>query len=160
MQTAVRRPSLPLQTSPIGSQTLKLQSRLMPLTMHSQPFCPLQPLPASCTPLHSTPGHLCLPNATTMFTIKSYLRLLKPSHVGDTILRVPVHQSMPLPTTGTFSTFPLPRSLCVDKHIGQNFFPPSTLSYISIPENWEPNPTLLLDDGMSTQKRGIVTMPL
>ena len=30
----------------------------------------------------------------------------------------------------------------------------------SIPENWEPNPMLLLDDGMSTLKRGIATMPL
>ena len=128
--------------------------------MHSQPLCPLRPLPASCTLLHSTPGHLRLPNTTTMSTIKSYLQSLKPSPIGDTISRVPVHKSTSLPTTGISSTFPPPRSLHVDKHIGQNFFPPSTLSYISILENWEPNLTLLLDDGTSTLKRGIATMPL
>ena len=128
--------------------------------MHSQPFCPLRPLPASCTPLHSTPGCSKFLNATTMFMIKSYLWSLKPSHIGDTISRVLVCQLTSLLTTRTFSTFPPPKSSCVDKHIGQNFFPPSTSLYLSSPENWEPNLMLLLDDGMSILKRGIVTMPL
>ena len=128
--------------------------------MHLQPFCPLQPLPASCTPLCSTPRCSKLPNATTMFMIKSYLQLLKPSHVGNTISKVLVCQSTLLLTTRTFSTFPPLKSSCIDKHIGQNFFLPSTSLYISVPENWEPNPTLLLDDGTSTLKKGIVTMPL
>ena len=87
----------------------------MPPTMRLQPYCPLRPLLVSCTLLHSTPECLCPLNATTMSTIKRYLRLLKPSHIGDTISRGPVHQSTSSPTTRTFSTFPLPRSSHVDK---------------------------------------------
>ena len=128
--------------------------------MRSQPYCPLRPLLASCTPLCSTPRHSKLPNTTMMFTIKSYLQSLKPSHVGDTISRDPVLQLTLLLTTGTFSTFPPPKLSCIGKHIGQNSFPPSTSSYVSVLENWEQNPMLLLDDGTSTLKRGIVTMPL
>ena len=56
--------------------------------------------------------------------------------------------------------FPLPKSSHVNRHVGRNSFPPSILLYVSVPENLERNPTLLLDDGMSTLKRGIVTMPL
>ena len=132
----------------------------MPQTMCSQ-YCPLWPLLASCTPLCSTPRRSHLLNTTTMSMIKSYSQSLKPWHVGDTISRVPVHQLTLLPITGTFSTFPPPKSSHVNRHIGQNFFPPSTSSCIfSVLENWEPNPTLLLDNGTSTLKRGIATMPL
>ena len=78
--------------------------------MCSQPFCPLRPLLESYTPLCSTPRHSHLRNATAMSMIKSYSQSLKPSPIGDTISRVPVHQSMLLPTIRTFSTFPLPKS--------------------------------------------------
>ena len=110
--------------------------------------------------MRSTHRRSKLPNATTMFTIKSYSRSLKPSHVGDTISRVPVCQLMLSPTTRTFSTFLPPKSSRVNKHIGQTFFPPSTSLSVSAPEKWERNQTLLLDDGTSTLKRGIATTPL
>src|SRR5882724_5371893 len=44
-----------LLSLPIGSRTLKSQSRLMPLTTHSPLSFQLQLLMATCTPLHSTP---------------------------------------------------------------------------------------------------------
>src|SRR5882724_10723792 len=62
-----------LRSLPIGSQTHKLQSRLMPLTMHSPLSFPLRLPMAICTLLHSTPGHFLPRNSITMSMTKSCL---------------------------------------------------------------------------------------
>jgi len=51
----LKRLSPQLHSLPIGSWTLKLQLRLMPLTMHSPLSFQLWLLMVTCTPLHSTP---------------------------------------------------------------------------------------------------------
>src|SRR5882724_10599337 len=53
----LKRLSPQLQSLPIGSGTLKLQSRLTPLTMHSLPSFPSRLPMATFTLLHSTPRH-------------------------------------------------------------------------------------------------------
>ena len=128
--------------------------------MCSQPYYPSRPLPASCTQLLSTHVHSTPQNATTMFTTKSYSLSMKHSNDGDTILKVPATPSMWSLITGISNTSPQPKSSRVDKHDGLNTFPLSTLSSISVLENLGPSLTLLLDDGTSILKRGIVTMPL
>src|SRR5882672_11064657 len=62
--------------------------------------------------------------------------------------------------TRTCNIFPRPKSSHVNKHDGPNTFLGSTSSSVSIPENSEPNPTHLLDNGTSILKRGIATMPV
>src|SRR5882724_4642115 len=79
----LKRLSPQLQSLPIGSQTLKSQSRLIPLTMHSLLSFQLQLLMTTCTPLHSTPGLFLPQNSTTMSMTKSYLQFLKLSNDGD-----------------------------------------------------------------------------
>src|SRR5882724_11880087 len=72
-----------LQSLPIGSQTLKLQSRLTPLTMHL-PLSFQSQLPMStCTQLHSTPRPFLPKNSTMMSMTKSYSQFLKLSNDGD-----------------------------------------------------------------------------
>src|SRR6266481_128102 len=105
--------SLPLQSSPTGCQTHQLQSRLMPLTMHSQPYSLLQHLPASYTQLLSIPARFTSWNTTMTFTTKSYSRYLKLSPDGDIILRAPAHPLTLSLITRTFSTFLQLRSSCV-----------------------------------------------
>src|SRR5882724_9293619 len=78
-----KRLSPQLQSLPIGSRTLKLQSRLMPLTMHSLLSFPLQLPMVTCTLLHSTPGLFLPQNSITMSMTKSYLQFLKLSNDGD-----------------------------------------------------------------------------
>ena len=105
-------------------------------------------------------GLVLSPNATTMFTMKSYSLSTKHSNDGDTTLKVLATPLMWSPITGISNTSPQPKSSCVDKHVGPNTFLLSTLSSVSVLENLEPNLTLSLDDGMSILKRGIATMPL
>src|SRR5882724_10778588 len=79
----LKRLSPQLWSLPIGSRTLKSQSRLMPLTMHSPPSFPLQLPMATCTLLLSTPGHF-LPRISIMMSMtKSYSQFLKLSNDGD-----------------------------------------------------------------------------
>src|SRR5882724_11614040 len=79
----LKRLSPQLWSLPIGSQTLKLQSRLMPPTMHLPQSFQSQLQMANCTQLHSTPGHFRLWNSTTMSMKKSYLQFLKLSNDGN-----------------------------------------------------------------------------
>src|SRR5882724_6113222 len=78
-----KRLSPQLWSLPIGSQTFKLQVRLMPLTMHSLLSFPSQLPMANCTPLHSTPGLFLPQNSTMMSMTKSYLQFLKFSNDGE-----------------------------------------------------------------------------
>src|SRR5882724_1044680 len=73
----LKRLSPQLRSLPIGSQTLKLQSRLMPLTMHSPLSFPSQLPKANFTLLHSTPGCFLPQNSTMRSMTKSYLQFLK-----------------------------------------------------------------------------------
>src|SRR5882724_9053052 len=68
----LKRLSPQLQSLPIGSQTLKLQMRLMHLTMHLPLSFQLRLLMATCTLLNSTPRPLLPWNSTTMSMTKSY----------------------------------------------------------------------------------------
>src|SRR5882672_5737005 len=156
----LKRLSLQLRSLPIGFWTPKLQSKLTLPTMHSPLSFRLPHRMASCTQLHSTPGLFPLRNSITTSTTKSYLRYLKLSNDGDITSKALDFRSMWSPITGTCNIFPRPKSSRVDKHDGPNTFPGSTSSSVSVPENSEPNPTHLLDDGTSILKRGIATMPL
>src|SRR5882724_6590650 len=115
-------------------------------------------------PLHSTPRHFPLRNSTMTSTTKSSSQFLKLSNDGDITLKALDFRSMWSPITGTCNTFQRPKSSHVSKHDGPNdgpnTFPDSTSSFVSIPESLEPNPTHSLDDGTSTLKRGIATMPV
>src|SRR5882724_9605666 len=116
-----------LWSLPIGSQTLKSQSRLMPLTMHSPLSFQLQLPMVTCTLLHSTPG-LFLPwNSTTMSMTKSYSQFLKLSNDGDITSKALDFQSMWSLITGICNTFQQPKSSHTDKHVGPNTFLDSTL---------------------------------
>src|SRR5467141_4368061 len=115
---------------------------------------------ASCTRLHSTPGLFPLRNSTTMSMTKSSSLFLKLSSDGDITSKALDFRSMWSPITRTCNIFPRPKSSHVDKHDGPNIFPASTSSSASVPENSEPNPMHLLDDGTSILKRGIATMPV
>src|SRR5882724_3148748 len=111
------------------------------------------------TPLHSTPGPFPLRNSTMMSTTKSSSRFLKLSNDGDITSKALDFRSTWSPITGTCNTFQRPKSLHVGKHNGPNTFLDSTSSFVSVPENSEPNPMHSLDNGRSTLKRGIATMP-
>src|SRR5882724_7692299 len=115
---------------------------------------------ANCTPLHSTPGPFQLRNSTTTSTTKSSSQFLKLSNDGDITSKALDFQLTWSLITGTCNTFQQPKSSHVNKHNGPNTFLDSTSSFISVPESSEPNPMHSLDNGTSTQKRGIVTMPL
>src|SRR5882724_690065 len=121
----LKRLSPQLWSLPIGSQTLKLQSRLMPLTIHSLLSFPSQLLMANCTQLHSTPRPFLPWNSTRMFTTKSYLQFLKLSNNGNITLKALDFQSMWSPITGICITFQQPKSSHVNKHIGLNKSPDS-----------------------------------
>src|SRR5882724_7332555 len=79
----LKRLSPQLRSLPIGSWTLKLQSILTPLTMHSPLSFPLRLLMAICTLLHSTPRHFQPRNSITMSMTKSCSQFLKLSNNGD-----------------------------------------------------------------------------
>src|SRR5882724_8865038 len=114
---------------------------------------------ANYTRLHSTPEHFPPRNSITMFMTKSYSRFLKPSNVGNIILKALHSRSMWSLITGICNTFQRPKSLHVGKHDGPNTFPPSTSSSVFGLENSVPNPMHSLDNGTSILKRGIATMP-
>src|SRR5882724_7679745 len=156
----LKRLSLQLRSLPIGFWTLKLQSRLMLPTMCSPLSFQLRHQMANCTPLHSTPGPFPLWDSTMTSTTKSSSRFLKLSNNGDITLKALDFRSMWSLITGTCNIFQQPKFSRVDKHDGSNTFPCSTSSFVSIPESLEPNPTHSLDDGTSTLKRGIATMPV
>src|SRR5882724_8894099 len=101
----LKRLSPQLQSLPIGSQTLKSQSRLTPLTMHSPLSFQLQLPMANCTLLHSTPGLFLPQNSTMMSMTKSYLQFLKFSNDGDITLKALDFQSTWSPITGICNTF-------------------------------------------------------
>src|SRR5882724_5164686 len=111
-------------------------------------------------PLRSTPRPFPLQNSTMTSMTKSSSRFLKPSNDGDITWKALDLRSTWSPITGTCNTFQRPKSSHVGKHDGPNTFLDSTSSFVSVPESLEPNPTHSLDDGMSTLKRGIVTMPV
>src|SRR5882724_11195837 len=111
-------------------------------------------------PLHSTPRPFLLWNSTMTSTTKSSLRFLKRSNDGDITLKALDFRLTWSPITGTCNTFQQPKSSHASKHNGPNTFPDSTSSFVSVPESSEPNPTHSLDDGTSTLKRGIATMPV
>src|SRR5882724_6403194 len=131
----------------------------MPLTMHSLLSFQLQLPMVNCTQLHSTPRPFLPQNSITMSTTKSYLQILKLSNDGDITSKALDFRLMWSPITGICNTFQQPKSSCVDKHVGPNTFPDSTLQSVSILEHSEQNPTHSLDDGTSILKRGIATMP-
>src|SRR5882724_8207003 len=115
---------------------------------------------ANYIPLHSTPGPFPLWTSTMTSTTKSSLQFLKLSNDGDITSKALDFRSTWSPITRTCNTFQRPKSLHVGKHDGPNTFPDSTSSFASVPENSGPNPTHSLDDGTSTLKRGIATMPV
>src|SRR5882724_1939345 len=115
---------------------------------------------ANYIPLCSTPRPFPLWNSTTMSITKSSSRFLKLSNDGEITLKALDFRSMWSPITGTCNNFQRPKSSCVDKHDGPNTFPILTSSFASVPESSEPNLMHSLDEGMSTLKRGIVTMPV
>jgi len=79
----LKRLSPQLWSLPIGSRTLKLQLRLMPLTMHLLLSFQLLLTMATCTLLDSTPGLFLPQKSTTMSMTKSYSQFLKLSNDGD-----------------------------------------------------------------------------
>src|SRR5882724_7277750 len=115
---------------------------------------------ANCTQLCSTPGPFLLRNSTMMSTTKSSLRFLKLSNDGNITLKALDFQSTWSPITRTCNTFQQPKSSHAGKHDGPNTFLDSTSSFVSILESSEPNLMHSLDDGMSTLKRGVATMPV
>src|SRR5882724_6172162 len=72
----LKRLSPQLQSLPIGSQTLKSQLRLTPLTMHSLLSFQLQLPMANCTLLHSTHRPFLPQNSTTTSMTKNHLQFL------------------------------------------------------------------------------------
>src|SRR5882672_1959799 len=79
----LKRLSPQLWSLPIGSQTLKLQSRLMlPTLLLPLSFRLPHPM-VSCTQLHSTPRLFPLQNSITTSMTKSYLQFLKLSNNGN-----------------------------------------------------------------------------
>src|SRR5882724_10659724 len=101
----LKRLSPQLQSLIIGSWTLKSQSRLTPLTMHSLLSFQLQLPMVTCTLFHSTPGPFLPRNSTTMSMIKSYLQFLKLSNDGDITSKALDFRSMWSPITGICNTF-------------------------------------------------------
>src|SRR5882724_444927 len=101
----LKRLSPQLWSLPIGSQTLKLQLRLMPLTTHSLLSSQLQLPMANCTPLHSTPGHFLPWNSTMMSMTKSYSQFFKLSNDGDITSKALDSRSMWSLSTGIHNTF-------------------------------------------------------
>src|SRR5882724_8040641 len=132
----------------------------MLLTTHSPLSFQLQHQMEKYIPLHSTPRPFPLQNSTMTSTTKSCSRFLKLSNDGNITSKALDFQLMWSPITGTCNTFQQPKSSHVGKHDGPNTFPDSTSSFVSTPESSEPNLTHSLDDGTSTLKRGIATMPV
>src|SRR5882724_2309559 len=132
----------------------------MLLTTHSPLSFQLRHQMVNYIPLLSTPRPFPLRNSTMMSMTKSSSRFLKLSNDGDITSKALDFQSMWSPITGTCNTFQRPKSLHIGKHDGPNTFLDSTSSFASVPENSEPNPMHSLDDGTSTLKRGIATMPV
>src|SRR5882724_10512515 len=122
----LKRLSPQLQSLPIGSRTLKSQSRLMPLTMHSPLSFQLRLLMVACTLLHSTPGLFLPQNSIMMSMTKSYSQFLKLSNDGNITSKALDFQLMWSLITGICNTFQQPKSSHIDKHIGLNTFPDST----------------------------------
>ena len=91
--------------------------------------------------------------------IRSYLLFSKLFAHGDIIWRALPIRSMSLPTAKTSCTFRRLRCYPDDKPNGLNTSLSSTSSFISDPADSVPNPTLLLDDGTSTPKRGRTASP-
>src|SRR5882724_2279870 len=110
--------------------------------------------------LCSTPRPFPLQNSNMTSTTKSSSRFLKLSNDDDITSKALDFRSTWSLITGTCNTFQQPKSSHVGKHNGPNTFPDSTSSFVSPPESSEPNPMHSLDDGMSTLKRGIATMPV
>src|SRR5882724_10036813 len=101
----LKRFSPQLRSLPIGSQTLKLQSKLRPLTMHSLLSFLLRLPMAICTLLHSTPGHFQPRNSITMSMTKSCSQFLKLSNDGDITSKALDFRSTWSPITGICNTF-------------------------------------------------------
>src|SRR5882724_10832531 len=120
----------------------------------------LQHQMANYIPLCSTPGPFPLWNSTMTSTTKSFSQFLKLSNNGDITSKALDFRSTWSLITRTCNTFQQPKSSHIGKHDGPNTFPDSTSSFVSVLESSEPNPTHSLDDGTSTLKRGIVTMPV
>ena len=91
--------------------------------------------------------------------IRSYLLSLKLFARGDIIWRALPIRSMSLLTTKTLCIFRRLRCYPNDKPDGLNISPSSTSSFISDPADSVPNPTLSLDNGTSTPKRGRTASP-
>jgi len=101
----LKRLSPQLWSLPIGSWTLKSQSRLMPLTMHLPLSSPLRLPMATCTLLHSTSRHFQPQNSIMMSMTKSYSQFLKLSNDGDITSKALDFQLMWSPITGICNTF-------------------------------------------------------
>src|SRR5882724_2079155 len=101
----LKRLSPQFRSLPIGFQTLKSLSKLTHLIMHSPLYFQLQTQMANCTRLHSTPEHFPPQNSIMMFMTQSYLRFLKPSNVGNIILKALHSQSTWSPITRICNTF-------------------------------------------------------
>src|SRR5882724_2707014 len=91
---------------------------------------------------------------------KELLAILKLSNDGNITSKALDFRSTWSLITKTCNTLQRPKSSHVGKHDGPNTFPDSTSSFVSTPESSEPNLTHSLDDGTSTLKRGIATMPV
>jgi len=151
----LKRLSPQLWSSPIWSQTLKLQSRLTPLTTLCH--CPFDHnskwwVASDCIPL---PDFFLLWNSTTMsmkrapgkfWSFQTMWHYLKGS--GLLIMWSPI--------TGTCNTFQQPKSSCVDKHNGPNTFPDSSSS--SVHPEPQHQPYALTRQWDIYPKEGIVTI--
>src|SRR5882724_5842575 len=101
----LKRLSPQLRSLPIGFWTLKSPLKQTHPITHSPLYFQLQIQMANCTRLHSTPKHFPPWNSTTMFMTKSYSQFLKPSNVGDIILKALHSRSTWSPITGICNTF-------------------------------------------------------
>src|SRR5882724_11968267 len=156
----LKRLSQQLRSLPIAFWTLKSQSKPILPTTHSPLSFQLRHQMANYIPLCSTPRPFQLQNSTMTSMTKSSSQFLKLSNDGDITLKALDFQSMWSPITGTCNTFQQPKSSHIGKHDGPNTFLDSTSSFVSVLESLEPNPMHSLDDGSSTLKRGIATMPV
>ena len=95
-----------------------------------------------------------------MFMTGSYVLSMKPFNDGDITSKVPVWLLMSLLITKTFNTSPQPKSSHIDKLDGLSTFWPSTSLFAFSLASLVPSLMHWLDNGMSTLKRGISTMPL
>src|SRR6266850_2926945 len=131
----------------------------MPPIMPSLPSYPSTPPTARSTLFPSIPEHSTVLNSTTMSMTRNSSLSMRRSGTGDNTWRAPETQLKSLPTTKISSISPPQNFSPAAKPNGPNTSASSTSPSAIAPVNLVPSLTPSLDDGMSTQKGGIATMP-